>query len=102
VKQSIKLSKISAFINRDEELKYLLNWISRQPESILFLFGPKSSGKTTLLNKFIDEKINFNHYDIKYINLRKIFIANYKNFLHAFFEIDNSNTKKNIKKKKRV
>jgi hypothetical protein len=100
VKSAIKLSKISAFINRDSELSFLLNWISRQPESILFLFGPKSSGKTTLINKFIEKKINYNYYDIKYLNLRKIFIANYKNFLHAFFAVDNSNTKKNLKKKK--
>ena len=100
MKEPIQQSKVSAFINRDTELKFLLNWISKQPESILFLFGPKSSGKTTLLNKFINEKINYNYYDIKYINLRKIFIANYKNFLHTFFEIDNSNPKKDIKKKR--
>jgi len=74
VKRFVKQSKISAFINRDSELSFLVNWISRQPESILFLFGPKSSGKTTLLNKFIEEKICCDHHDIKYINLRKIFI----------------------------
>jgi len=100
LKGSKKVSKISAFINRESELNFLSNWVSRQPESILFMFGPKSSGKTTLLNKFIHDKINTNHYDIKNINLRKIFIANYKNFLHAFFEIDNSANIQNIKKKK--
>ncbi|KPA10792.1 ATP-binding protein [Candidatus Magnetomorum sp. HK-1] len=100
MKDLINRSKVSAFINRNEELKFLSNWISRLPESILFLFGPKSSGKTALLNKWMDEKIIRRHYDIKYINLRKIFMANYRNFLQAFFEIDYSIHKGNVKEKR--
>jgi len=43
-----------AFINRKKELCDLKNWIHRKPNDILFIYGPKSSGKTTLLMKFIE------------------------------------------------
>ncbi|KPA17522.1 ATPase domain protein, prokaryote domain protein, partial [Candidatus Magnetomorum sp. HK-1] len=43
-----------AFINRQNELNFLLDWIQHKPNEILFIYGPKSSGKTTLLMKFIE------------------------------------------------
>ncbi len=40
-----------AFINRQEEIGYLKEWIGERPKNILFFYGPKSSGKTTLIYK---------------------------------------------------
>ena len=43
-----------AFINRQTEIKYLKKWIIEEPNQILFFYGPKSNGKTTLMYKFVE------------------------------------------------
>ncbi len=75
-----------AFVNRKEELAYLQSWISARPENILFLHGPKSGGKTTLLYHFIEWNLSGGKYDIKHFNLRELLLVNYDSFLRAFFE----------------
>ena len=49
----MKYKQDVAFINRERELAYLASFIDKRPNEILFLHGPKSSGKTTLLEKTI-------------------------------------------------
>ncbi|ETR68624.1 MAG: hypothetical protein OMM_10332 [Candidatus Magnetoglobus multicellularis str. Araruama] len=88
-----------AFINRKNELNDLSNWIKRTPNEILFIYGPKSSGKTTLLMKFIELYLNDKHYNIKHFNLRKVLIANYIDFIQAFFEVDYSKTSQEVKQR---
>jgi AAA+ ATPase superfamily predicted ATPase len=51
-KDKLEYKKDVAFINREKELQYLRDYIDIRPESILFIHGPKSSGKTTLLYNF--------------------------------------------------
>ena len=89
-----------AFIDRQKEKKYLLDWASREPNEILFIYGPKSSGKTTLLNKMVDNWIDHKKFEIKHFNLRKLLISNFTDFIQAFFEIDYAQSKKDIKKKR--
>jgi len=36
------------------------------PDSLLFIFGPKSSGKTTLLSHFIEQNLPGSRYEIKH------------------------------------
>ena len=55
-----------AFINREKELQILANFIGKRPSEILFLHGPKSSGKTTLLYRFIDRAAKEEKLDIKF------------------------------------
>jgi hypothetical protein len=98
--KKILYTKKPSFINRSEELRVLSDWISQQPEQILFIYGPKSSGKTTLLKKFIENNLTSNLYDIKHFNLRKTLITDYKNFIHTFFKIDYSKSNKEVKTKK--
>jgi hypothetical protein len=98
--KKISYTKKPSFINRSEELRVLSDWISQQPEQILFIYGPKSSGKTTLLKKFIENNLTSNLYDIKHFNLRKTLITDYKNFIHTFFKIDYSKSNKEVKTKK--
>ena len=93
-------SKEPAFINRTGELKFLLAWIDERPENILFIYGPKSSGKTTLLYKFVRENLSSNAFDIKHFNLRKILIIQYQDFIKAFFEHDYSKEKEDVKEKR--
>ena len=83
-------TKEPAFVNRKDELAYLQSWISAKPENILFLYGPKSSGKTTLIYRFIEQNLSNGKYDIKHFNLRELLLVNYKSFLRAFFELKSS------------
>jgi AAA+ ATPase superfamily predicted ATPase len=83
-----------AFINREQELKYLRDYIDIRPESILFLHGPKSSGKTTLLYKFFDQVQKEQKLDVKFLNLRKTFTNLYDDFLKSFFLVETRGEKK--------
>ena len=67
--KKMEWSKHPAFINRKKELDFLRQWITEKPEHILFIYGPKSSGKTTLLYKFAREKLAGGRWDVKYFNL---------------------------------
>ena len=98
--KQIAYTQKSAFINRKNELKYLCDWINREPNDILFIYGPKSSGKTTLLIKFIENNLNNKYYDIKHFNLREMLIANYSDFIQAFFETDYSKSTEDVKQKR--
>ena len=93
-------TKEPAFINRKEEMFFLEQWISEKPDNLLFIFGPKSSGKTTLLSYFIEQSLKGSRYDIKHFNLRKIFIVNYQHFIQTFFGIDYSKSKDDIKERR--
>ncbi|SLM27592.1 hypothetical protein MTBBW1_1040049 [Desulfamplus magnetovallimortis] len=79
-----------AFLGRSYEMDFLQSWIVEKPKNILFLYGPKSSGKTTLLYKFIEQNLNNIKYDIKHFNLRRLLLINYESFLRAFFELKTS------------
>jgi hypothetical protein len=93
-------TKEPAFMNRKQEIFFLEQWISEKPDSLLFIFGPKSSGKTTLLSHFIEQNLPGSRYDIKHFNLREIFIANYQHFIQTFFGIDYSKSKADIKERR--
>jgi hypothetical protein len=89
-----------SFINRKSELEYLFQWIHRKPQHILFVYGPKSSGKTTLLLKFIEKHLNHKDYSIKHFNLREILVTKYSDFIQAFFEVDYSKTPEGLKSRR--
>ncbi|KPA13204.1 ATP-binding protein [Candidatus Magnetomorum sp. HK-1] len=93
-------TKTEEFINRTNELNYLSQWIKRKPHHILFVHGPKSSGKTTLLMKFIESHLRNKFFNIKHFNLREMLIASYSDFIQAFFEVDYSKLSGDVKQKK--
>jgi AAA+ ATPase superfamily predicted ATPase len=98
-KKKIKYRKHAAFINRQKELSYLKTHIDEEPESILFLHGPKSSGKTTLLYKFFQQVEKERKLDVKFLNLRKTYTEfndnyKYRDFLKVFFNVENESEKK--------
>ena len=99
-KNKLEYKKDVAFINRERELKYLRDYIDIRPESILFLHGLKSSGKTTLLYKFFDQIQKEQKLDVKFLNLREKLIGNYKEFIRIFFGIDYSRSKEDVKEKR--
>ncbi|MDL1967573.1 MAG: ATP-binding protein, partial [Deltaproteobacteria bacterium] len=79
----------TTFIDREQELRLLHNYLEAQPNSILFFYGPKSSGKTTLLYRLCDEVEDDKNYEVKFLNLRETFLDSYKDFLQAFFKTRN-------------
>ncbi|WP_022670317.1 ATP-binding protein [Hippea alviniae] len=78
-------------IDRDKEINFFLDWFNQLPELILWVYGPKSSGKTTLI-EYVVEKELFEDFEnlkpkgnwwVKYINLRRYLISNYSSFIEA-------------------
>jgi len=89
-KKGYKLFRNEPFIDREEEIKFFKSYFEENPRKILFVYGPKSTGKTTLIeyvieNELIDDKKFFksSKYNIKYINFRGKLIASYNTFLDS-------------------
>ena len=80
------------FIDREEEIEFFVDWFNEPPQRILFVYGPKSSGKTTVIEYVIEKKLlkenkrkKKSKYWVKYLNLREALIASYGSFLDTFF-----------------
>ena len=84
------------FVNRESEIEFFINYFETKPERILWVYGPKSTGKTTLIEYVIEEKLTsglkiFDKYWIKYINFRRSIVTSYDTFIESFFEeVDDS------------
>ncbi|RMA93327.1 ATP-binding protein [Hydrogenothermus marinus] len=75
------------FINREKEIDFFLSYFKQKPERVLWVYGPKSSGKTTLIEYIIEEILAKNsEYYIRYINFRGILVYSYDTFLDAILE----------------
>jgi len=79
------------FVDRIKEIEFIKDWVNEIPKEILWLYGPKSCGKTTLIEYIIEKELTnnlkiFDNYWIKYINFRGLMIGNYDNFISSFFE----------------
>ena len=45
------------FLYREDEIEFLIRWFNESPQRILFVYGPKSSGKTTIMEYVIENKL---------------------------------------------
>ena len=73
------------FINRKKENKYILDYLSSsEPASMLFVYWPKSSWKSTLMKKVI-EQLDQKVYSVNFMDLRWVLIVNFQSFLETFF-----------------
>jgi AAA+ ATPase superfamily predicted ATPase len=93
-KNKIDYRQHVAFINRETELKDLKIFLDKEPSEILFIHGPKSSGKTTLLYKSLEQTQKEQKLDVKFLDLRKTFTYGYEDFLKAFFHVETRGEKK--------
>ncbi|WP_022670197.1 ATP-binding protein [Hippea alviniae] len=81
-------------IDRDKEINFLLDWFNQLPELILWVYGPKSSGKTTLIEYVVEKELfeDFENlkpkgnYWVRYVNLRRKLISSYETFLESFIK----------------
>ena len=81
------------FFNREDEIKKIVAIMGGEPQRINFIFGPINSGKTTLINEIINNKIDNEKYIVFYINLRGKFISGYEDFLKVLFSVKNTSLK---------
>lgn len=77
--------KLIKFINREHEQDYLKKHFASDPNAILWISGPKSCGRTSLINKVINE-LDTQEYAVNFINLRGVMIYNFQTFLDVFFQ----------------
>ena len=85
------------FIDRDKEIEFFLDYFKQNPERILWIYGPKSTGKTTLIEYMVENYLmESNEYNAKYINFRGKMVANYDNFIDAFIKPKDSPFFKNL------
>ncbi len=76
------------FINREDEESFILNKLNQnRSENILFIYGPKSSGKTTFIEYIVEEKLQKQKkkFYVNYVNFRGYAIHNYDSFLNIYF-----------------
>ena len=85
-----KFKLMTTFINREKEMADLRSYLASEPNSILFLHGPKSSGKTTMMYRLFEQIEAEKGYKINFLNLREIFLTSYEDFIDAFFKSSSS------------
>ncbi|MGC8649463.1 MAG: ATP-binding protein [Hydrogenobaculum sp.] len=82
------------FIDRDKDIKFFMDRFQTRPERILWIYGPKSAGKTTLIEYIIENEL-FEDFErlkpkdsfwVKYINFRRYAVINYDSFLKTFIK----------------
>ena len=73
------------FINRKKEIAALESYLASTPGQILIVYGPKSSGKTNLLNHYASNYLKSKKYAVNILNLRGMLISNFSSFLDQFF-----------------
>jgi AAA+ ATPase superfamily predicted ATPase len=74
------------FFDREKELHYLKTYCQLEPNSILFVYGPKSSGKTTVMLRVIEELSKRDDLVFFYYDLREYATPTMDEFLEIFFE----------------
>jgi AAA+ ATPase superfamily predicted ATPase len=52
----------------------------------MWVYGPKSTGKTTLIEYILENELDSKEYNIKYINFRRTLIGSFDNFIESFIE----------------
>ncbi len=81
-------------IDRDKEIEFVKSWFDNIPKEILWIYGPKSSGKTTLIEYIVENELfeDFedmkpkDRYWVRYINLRRKLVTSYDTFLESFIK----------------
>jgi len=73
------------FINRVAEKQYFLNYFNSAPTNILFVYWSKSTWKTTLIYKIINEELDKEKFDVNFLNLRSVLLRNFSDFKNLFF-----------------
>ncbi|MDQ7032615.1 MAG: ATP-binding protein [Desulfonauticus sp.] len=93
----IEIFRRAPFVDREQEIDFLVEWFNRVPQRILWVYGPKSSGKTTVMEYVVENYLlkDKKRFWVKYFNLRETVISSYDSFLDTFFvELEKSESEK--------
>ncbi len=74
------------FFDREKEKQEILNILKVKPQLLNFIYGPINSGKTTLIQKLIED-LPKDKYVVFYINLRGKLIKEYGGFVRVLFKV---------------
>jgi len=86
----VKIFRGDEFIDRDNEIEFLKNKFKSLPSRILWIYGPKSTGKTTLIEYIVEnELLKDKSLNVKYINFRGKMIGSYDTFIDSILEEKN-------------
>jgi len=87
------------FVNRDKEINFFLNYFQNEPERVMWVYGPKSAGKTTLLEYIIENYLlkQPTIYNVKYINFRGLLVSSFETFVESFLEEKDKETQTELK-----
>ncbi len=71
------------FLQREEELTRLNHSFNLPNSSLDFIFGPKSSGKTSLINEYVKDKdkLYFSNYEM----IPSLFFTKMANSINSYF-----------------
>jgi AAA+ ATPase superfamily predicted ATPase len=72
------------FINKIKEQEKFLDHFKNVPKNILFIYGPKSTGKTTLFTKIV-KKLDKEVFAVSWMSMRGNLIKDFKDFRSVFF-----------------
>jgi len=82
----IRIYRGVEFINREKEIEFLKEHFKANPQRILWLYGPKSTGKTTLIEYLLEKELDNSYYK-KFITFRGKIFGNYDMFLESMLEV---------------
>ena len=71
------------FHHREKELNYLKTYCQLEPNSVLFIYGPKSSGKSATIRRVIKE-LEDSNLVFFYYNFREYATPNKEEFISIF------------------
>ncbi len=91
-------------IDREVEIGFIKEWFEKVPDDILWIYGPKSSGKTTLIEYIVEKELfddfklfKSDKYNVKYINFRGKAVYNYETFVNSMLFIDDNELSEDLK-----
>jgi len=77
-------------IDRENERRFIKEWFEKVPKEILWIYGPKSTGKTTIIEYIVENELfddfklfKSEKYNVKYINFRQKLFGNYDSFINS-------------------
>ena len=81
--------------DREKEITFIKEWFKKTPQEILFIYGPKSVGKTTIIEYIVENELfddfrlfKSTKYNVKYINFRQKLFGEYDSFLNSLLVKD--------------
>ncbi len=99
---SLETFRGADFVNREQEQSFWFSTFFSTPYKIHFVYGPKSSGKTTLLEKVRDQILSNKKLKPQiaffWFDLREQMLSNYYDVVDFLFEVEKS--QQGVKKRK--